>query len=221
MGTTEVYSQRPHYQQCGHTTCHRDEDRRWFKLHVKVHGTTVTINVNQENFENSPSRLDEFKHYLETLQLEIEGDWFPDEEDGDNDNRGAEFPKQYPALDFSVDDCYEWATSPFLPLQKEIAPRPSDVATITLQHFFSSEYLYASLKAVDNALIPGIIQQRDEMENPIDDPMILWTTTCPVFRAREVEVLSDDTTYILIDEPARVRVQGRELFFKAFPGSRR
>ncbi|KAG8162939.1 hypothetical protein KVR01_007417 [Diaporthe batatas] len=44
----------------------------------------------------------------------------------------------------------------------------------------------------------------------------MWKTTCPIFEAGEVEVLSDDPTYILIDEPTRVRIRGRELFFKTF-----
>ncbi|KAK7710251.1 hypothetical protein SLS64_005835 [Diaporthe eres] len=120
-------------------------------------------------------------------------------------------------LDLSLDGCYEWAVRPFLPLLEEIAPRPSDGTTITLHHFFNGETFDASLKAVDDTLVPGVIEAMDEMENVVGNANILWKTTCPVFATTEVEVLSDDPTYILVDEPRKVRVQGKELFFKAFP----
>lgn len=187
---------------------------------VKVHGKSLTITICPDEFQNSPTRLDEFHQYLEILQLDSEGEWSSDEEDDDDGNDdvhgGDESPTQRPTLDLSLDGCYEWAVRPFLLLLEEIAPRPSGNATITLQHFFSGEAFDASLKAVDDTLLPGIIHARDEMENVIGSEAILWKTTCPIFEAGEVEVLSDDPTYILIDEPTRVRVKGRELFFKAF-----
>ncbi|KAI7783577.1 hypothetical protein LA080_011706 [Diaporthe eres] len=211
--------QRPHYQKCGHTPCNRDEDKRWFMVDVRIHGKTLQIEVNSEEFQNSPMRLDQFNKYLEILQSDLEGEWFSDEEEDDDDNvhRGGESPTQRPVLDLSLDGCYEWAVRPFLPLLEEIAPRPSDGTTITLHHFFSGETFDASLKAVDDTLVPGVIEAMDEMENVVGNANILWKTTCPVFATTEVEVLSDDPTYILVDEPRKVRVQGKELFFKAFP----
>lgn len=213
MEPLAAVSPKPHYQMCGYTPSNRDEENRWFMVHVKVYGRTLTIEACQEEFENSPTRLDEFTKYLEILQLDLEGEWLSDEEDG---AESGEFSTQRPTLDLSLDGCVAWAISPFLPFLKEIAPRPSDTPTITLQHFFSGESFEASIKAIDDALLPGIIHARDEMDNVIDKPRILRETRCPVFQAREVEVLSDDPAYILIDEPTRVRVQGKELFFKAF-----
>lgn len=135
----------------------------------------------------------------------------------DDVHEGVESPTQRPTLGVSLDGCYEWAVSLFFsPLLEEIAARPSDAATITLQHFFSSESFDASLTAVDDSLIPGVIKAKDEICNFIDNPGILWKPTCPIFHAREVEVLSDDPTYVLIDEPTRVRIQSRQLFFKVF-----
>ncbi|KAK2613274.1 hypothetical protein N8I77_000196 [Diaporthe amygdali] len=209
-------SRRPHYQRCGHTPCNRDEDKRWFMLEVKMHGRNLTINVCQEEFHNSPTRLDEFTQYLEMLQLDSEGEWLSNEEEDDDVHGGGEFPMQCPRLDLSLDGCYEWAIRPFFPLLEEIAPPPSDAATITLQQFFSGEYFEAGLKAVDDILHPGVIHVRDNMDNVVGNAGTLWKTTCPTFQAREVEVLSNDPTYILIDEPTNVRVQGKELFFKAF-----
>ncbi|KAG6354533.1 hypothetical protein INS49_004550 [Diaporthe citri] len=219
MENPEAVSQRPHYQKCGHTPCNRDEDTRWFVVNVKIHGKTLTITVCPDEFQNSPTRLDEFNQYLEMLQLDSEGEWPSDEEEEDDDDdmhRGGESPAQHPMLDLSLDGCYEWAVRPFLPSLEEIAPRPSDGATITLQHFFSGESFDASLNAVDDTLVPGDILARDEMENVVGNAGILWKTTCPIFATAEVEVLSDDPTYILVDEPSRVRVQGKQLFFKAF-----
>lgn len=216
MESLEAVSQRPHYQQCGHTPCNRHEDKRWFMVEVKIHGATLRIEVCPEEFQNSPTRLDEFTRYLEILQLDSEGEWFSEEEDDADVRRGSEPRPQRQTLDLSLNGCYEWAVRPFLPLMKEIAPRPSDTATITLQHFFSGESFEASLKAVDDTLVPGTIHARDEMEDVVGDAKIEWKTTSPIFQARQVQVLSDEPAYILIDEPTRVRAQGKELFFKAF-----
>lgn len=194
-------------------------------VHVKVHGSALAISVCADEFQNSPTRLDEFNQYLEILQLDSEGEWPSNEEvdeekdyDGSNDVHGGdESLTQRPlaVLDLSLDGCYEWAVRPFLPLLEGIAPQPSGDATITLQCFFSGEAFDASLKAVNDTLLPGAIHTRDEIEHIIGNPGIIWKTTCPIFEAGEVEVLSDDPTYILIDEPIRVRIKGRELFFKA------
>lgn len=216
MECREPVSQRPHYQKCGHTPCNRDEDKRWFMVHAKMHGRTLTIEVCPEEFQNSPTRLDEFTQYLEILQLGTEGEWFSDEEDRGDVHGVGESPMQRPGLDLSLDGCYDWAVRPFLPLMEELAPRPGDGETITLQHFFSGESFEAKLKAVDDILLPGAIYAWDDMENVVGDAGIRWKTICPILQAREVEVFSDDPTYILIDEPTRVRVQGKELFFKAF-----
>lgn len=183
-------------------------------VHIKVYGKALTIEVCPEEFENSPTRLDEFTKYLEILQLNLEGEWFPDDEDGAQE--GGRFSTQRTTLDLSLNGCFEWAISPFFPVFEKLAPRPSDTPTITLQHFFSGESFEASLKAVDDALLPGVIHGMDETDNFIDKPRILRETTCPVLQTGEVEVLSDDPAYILIDEPTRVRVRDRELFFKAF-----
>lgn len=214
MDTPKAVSQKPHYQMCGYTPSNRDEETRWFMLHVKIYGKTITIEICPEEFENSPTRLDEFTQYLEILQLDLEGEWFSDEED--EAQEGGEFSTQRSMLDLSLNGCFEWAVSPFFPLLEEIVIRPSDGTTITLQHFFSGESFEASLKAVDDALLPGVIHEMDDVDSVIDKPRILRDTTCPKFQAREVEVLSDDPAYILFDEPTRVRVQDRELFFKAF-----
>lgn len=218
MEPLETVSQRPHYQKCGHTPCNRDEDKRWFTVEVKIHGTTLRINACPEEFQNSPTRLDEFTQCLEILQLDSEGQWFSEEEEEeDGVQGGGESATQRPMLDLSLDGCYEWAVGPFLRLMEEIAPRPSNATTVTLQHFFSGESFEASLKAVDDTLLPGTVHARDEMENVAGDTEILWkTTSSPIFQARQVEVLSDGPAYILIDKPTRVRVQGKELFFKAF-----
>lgn len=185
---------------------------------IRLHGKTLKIEIHSEEFQNSPTRLSEFNQYLEILQLDLEGEWFTDEEDDDDDVHGGDASTtQRPVLDLSLDGCYEWAIRPFLPSLEKLAPRPSDGATITLQHFFSGETFDASLKAIDDTLVPGVIEARDEMENVVGSAGILWKTTCSIFATTEVEVLSDDPTYILVDEPARVRVQGQELFFKAFP----
>lgn len=216
MASLEAVSQRPHYQKCGHTLCNRDEDSRWFMVHVKMHGRTLTIEVCREEFQNSPTRLDEFTQYLEILQVGTEGEWFSDEEDSDGGHGVSEPPMQRPMLDLSLDGCYEWAVRPFLPVMDELAPRPSETSTITLQHFFSGESFEAKLQAVDDVLLSGAIHAWDDMENVVGDAGIRWKTACPIFQTREVEVLSDDPTYILIDEPTRVRVQGKEVFFKAF-----
>ncbi|KAH8742721.1 hypothetical protein F5883DRAFT_530613 [Diaporthe sp. PMI_573] len=208
-------SQRPPYQKCGHTPSDRDEDKRWFMVHVKVYGKTLTIEVCPEGFENSPTRLDEFNQYLEILQLDSEGEWFSDEDDDDVDE-GGETLNTRPFLDLSLDGCYEWAVRPFFPLLEGITSRPSDAEKVTLQHFFTGESFDASLTAVDDSLVPGVIEAKDEMENVVGNPGIPWKTTCPIFHAKEVEVLPDDPTYVLVDEPTRVRVQGRQLFFKAF-----
>lgn len=214
MEPLEAVSQKPHYQMCGYTPSNRDEENRWFMVHVKAYGRPLTIEVCPEEFKNSPTRLDEFTHYLEILQLDLEGEWLTDEEDGAQE--GGEFSTQRPTLDLSLNGCFEWAVSPFFPLFDEIAPRPSDTSTITLQHFFSGESFEASLKAVNDALLPGVIHARDETDNIIHKSRILREITCPIFQAREVEVLSDDPAYIRFDEPTGVRVRDRELFFKAF-----
>lgn len=99
---------------------------------------------------------------------------------------------------------------------EQVAPRPNDTATITLQHFFKGEGFEASLGAVDDTLLPGAIHARDEMEGVVGNAGTPWKTTCPIFQARQVQVLSDEPAYILTEEPTRVRVQGKELFFKAF-----
>lgn len=114
-----------------------------------------------------------------------------------------------------LNGCYEWAVWPFLPLIEELSPRPSGGATLTLQHFFSGESFEANLKAVDDILIPGTPHMTDDMED-VDDSGLRWKTACPMFQAREVEVLSDNPKYVLSIEPTRVRIQGKELFFKAF-----
>lgn len=218
MESLEAVSQRPHYQKYGHTPCNREEDNRWFTVNVKIHGKTLAISVCPEEFQNSPMRLEEFSQYLEILQSDIEGEWFTDEEEDDDDDNvhgGGKSPTQGPVLELSLHGCYEWAVGPFLPLLEEFAPRPSDDATITLQHFFSGESFEANLTAVDDTLVPGEIHAMDDIENVIGNAGLLWKTTCPIFEAREVEVLSDDPTYILVDEPTRVQVKGKELFFKA------
>jgi hypothetical protein len=183
-------------------------------VYVKVYGKALAISICAEEFDNSPTRLDEFTQYLDLLQLDTKGEWLSEEEH--DVHEGVESPTQRPTLDLSLDGCYEWAVRPFFPMLIEIVPRPSDAATITLQHFFSGESFDASLTAVDDSLIPGVIEAKDDMENVVGNPGILWKTTCPIFHTKEVEVLSDDPTYVLIDEPTRVRVQGRQLFFKAF-----
>lgn len=221
MEPLETVSQRPHYQKCGHTPCNRDEDKRWFTIEVKIHGTTLRIRICPEKFQNSPTRLDEFTQYLEILQLDLEGEWFSEEEEQEEEDDvqgdGASLTQRRPLLDLSLDGCYEWAVRPFLPPMEEIAPRPDDATRITLQHFFSGESFEGSLEAVDETLLPGTIHARDEMENIAGNTEILWkTTSSPIFQTRQVEVLSDDSAYILMDEPTRVRVQGKELFFKAF-----
>lgn len=74
MASLEAISQRPHYQKCGHTPCNRDEDKRWFAVHVKMHGRALRIEASPDEFQNSPTRLDEFSQYLEILQLDTEGE---------------------------------------------------------------------------------------------------------------------------------------------------
>lgn len=216
MEPTEPVSQRLHYQKRSHTSSDRDEDEQWFMVDVKIYGRTLAINVCPEEFENSPTILDEFNQYLEILQLDLEGEWFSDEGQDDDVFEGGEAANPRPALDLSLHGCYEWAVKPIFPLLEEIASRPSVSEPITLQHFFSGESFEASLTAVDDSLIPGVVEAKDDMEDVFGDPGVLWKTTCPIFQAREVEVLSDDPIYTLVNEPTRVRVQGRQLFFKAF-----
>jgi hypothetical protein len=121
-------------------------------------------------------------------------------------------------LDLSLHGCYEWAVKPFFPLSllEEIASRPRNAEPITLQHYFSGESFEASLTAVDDSLIHGVIEAKDDIECIVGNPRISWKSTCPIFYAREVEVLSGNPIYTLVDEPTRVRVQERQLFFKAF-----
>lgn len=98
---------------------------------------------------------------------------------------------------------------------EEIIPRSCKIETITLQHSFSGESFKANLKAVDDVLIPGSIQAIDEIYS---ETGTLWKTQFPIFQTRAVEMLSesDNSRCVLIDEPTRVRIMGKELFFKAF-----
>lgn len=233
MESPAAVPEKPRYQRCGHTPCNRDEDKQWFMVDVKVHGTTLTIHVSSDEFHNSPARLDEFTQYLEILQLDMEGAWFPDddndedeeeeeeqeeeEQEEDDGQRGGESPTRSPMLDLSLDNCYEWAVGPFLPLLEELAPRQIGTTTVTLQHFFTGESFEANLRAVDDTLLPGAIQAIDDMENIVSSATFPRLTGYPIFQARKVKVLSDDPKHILTDEPTRVQVRGTQLFFfKAF-----
>ena len=156
MEPLKEYSQRPPYQKCGHTPSNRDEDKRWFMVYVKVYGKALAISICAEEFDNSPTRLDEFTQYLDLLQLDTEGEWLSEEEH--DVHEGVESPTQRLTLDLSLDGCYEWAVRPFFPLLEGITSRPSDAEKITLQHFFTSESFDASLTAADDSLILGVIE---------------------------------------------------------------
>lgn len=138
-----------------------------------------------EDFERSPTRLDEFNQYLEVLQSGSWDKWFSGGEDEAHED--GDVPTQAPILDLSLDGCYEWATRSFFSMLEEIIPRSCKIETITLQHFFSGESFKANLKAVDDVLIPGSIQAIDETYS---ETGTLWKTRFPIFQARAVEVLS-------------------------------
>lgn len=184
---------------------------------AKVHGTTLTIHVSPDEFHRSPARLDEFTQYLDILQLDMEGEWFSGEkEDGDNAYGAGRSLTRRPMPELCLDGCYEWAVGPFLSILEEIAPRPSDTATVTLQHFFTGEHFEADLRAVDDTLLPGVIQAIDDMENIVSSTTFPRLTSFPIFQAAEVKVLPDDPRYIPTSSPTRVQVRGTQLFFKAF-----
>lgn len=187
---------------------------------VKVHGTTLTIHVSPDEFHNSPARLDEFTQYLEILQLDLEGECFSDDDEHEQEEESGQrhggSPTRCPMPELSLGGCYEWAVEPFLSILEEIAPRPSDTATVTLQHFFTGEHFEADLRAVDDTLLPGIIQAINDMENIVSSTTFPRLTACPIFQAAEVQVLPNDPAYILTSSPTTVQVRGTQLFFKAF-----
>ncbi|KAI0009093.1 hypothetical protein F4779DRAFT_402276 [Xylariaceae sp. FL0662B] len=210
METEQPELKRRDYRICGYSHTNEGEDPKSLLLEIRYNGRSVRIVVSSSDFQNSPSRIEEFHKYFEFLESGMD-EWEESSEDAEHDANDIQA--------ISINDCFDWAVSPFLPVLKSVAPQPATTSKVTLQHFFASGSFECELSAVDDILVPGAVESCDPDENwmgpDFQDRPVPWTTTFPSFHPSQIEVVSDDPQYILETQPTRVLVNGQVFFFKS------
>lgn len=202
-----------------------------------MHGKTFTINVNRKDLHESSTLEAEFDIILSTLSSEASREPLlhskDDEIDQDSateaeiDDQQSEHKHAHKSSSsgMSVHDCFEWAMKPCSAAIENLAPRPKieHGDKITLEYFFCAERYDTELSASQYTFLEPEFQRSrdishyDFADSPQEDARD-WKskTTFPVFSRGEIEVTPgpDSLEYILLDEPTRVKAQGRQLYFK-------
>lgn len=83
---------------------------------VRCNGKCFHILMSPDYFLDSPSIRDRYLYWLKVADL--------DDETGDDE-------------DLTVEDLYDWALEPFLPIFRGKAPRPEEQHTLTLHSYFN------------------------------------------------------------------------------------
>lgn len=201
------------------------DDTDWFALDVRSYGKTFTISVNRKDLHESNTLEAEFDVILSTLLSEASREPLPSSDEDDQPSEHTH-PHRSTSSGMSVRDCFEWAMKPCSAAIESLAPRPKieHGDKITLEYFFCGERYETELSAVQDMFLEPAFQPSrdfshyDFADSPQEDTLD-WKskTTFPVFSKGEVEVTPEPDSsleYILLDEPTRVKVQGRQLYFK-------
>lgn len=198
----------------GYHQSHERDDGKWFTLQIRLNGKAFSVRVSPSKFYNSPRETAEFNAYFHFLEggAEILGD-------ADEEGFAMGSADATDKLEICVEDCFNWAVGPFLPVFRRLAPQPLDKSKITLQDLVASESFECELGAINDVLAPWGIASADAIGSrsipPFKDASAPWTTVFPSFSPSQVEIISDDLEYILDEEPTHVRADGIDLFYKS------
>lgn len=208
---------RTHYRICGYCQSNERDASPWFTLDIRLNGRSFFVRVLHSRFHNSPSRSEEFYKYFAFFASGVFGDEQEEEENGRDLTEGDMVSRAKDNQGITIDECFDWAISPFLQTFHKLAPQHPDTSKVTLQHFFGSESFECELGAIDDRLVPGEVTLRDPGEpwTDFEDESPRWTTTFPLFSPSLIEIISSNPQYILDDEPRRVLLNGQEFFFKS------
>ncbi|KAH7379534.1 hypothetical protein BKA66DRAFT_138664 [Pyrenochaeta sp. MPI-SDFR-AT-0127] len=162
------------------------------ELTVMCNGKRFHITLSAESFEESPSIKKTYIHYLQVAEaFELDG--------------------------LTVDDFYDWALEPFLPIFWNVPPLARQQKA-TLQDYLVPDTLDYNLRAVNGELVPFLNSQAQSGQLPND--VQLCQENCspwPSFHPRQVQLCDECPEKALSHGPTKVLVDGNTTyFFKAY-----
>ncbi|KJZ69329.1 hypothetical protein HIM_11287 [Hirsutella minnesotensis 3608] len=213
MGSTDGEIGFRGYRICGYYHSLEGETPAWFTLQIRLNGKSFNIRASPSKFYDSPKITAEFFEFFAFL---VSGsDLFEDEIEETGSDTGSEAPTNRA---ITIDRCFDWAVRPFLPILENLAPQRTDLSNVTLQDYLSSESFECELGSMNDKLEPGPVILHERMDDWMESSFgsSPWKTTLPSFHPSRINIIGDDPRYILDEDPARVCVNGQELFFKSF-----
>ncbi|KAF2790793.1 hypothetical protein K505DRAFT_409621 [Melanomma pulvis-pyrius CBS 109.77] len=158
-------------------------------LTVICNGKRFYITLSADDFEESPSIKESYIHYLQVAEaFELDG--------------------------LTVDDFYDWALEPFLPIFRDVPPL---VGHQTLQQYLFPETVVYALRAVKGELVPFLNTQGHF--NRLPNGVLLNQELCspwPSFYPQQVQLCDDTPEEAPTCPQKKVLVNGNTCFFKAY-----
>lgn len=184
-------------------TSNRDNNA---EIIVRCNGKLFYIHISPSHFYNSPETTAQYLAYLDVVRS------------GEDEIDGL-FESDFDA----------WATVPFEPLFRELAPGPAldKITILTLNDFLFPEFFVCALDAIDERLVPRRIETSDSGHMPpgawlgseFRKSLQAWTAS---FDPSQVTLSFEHPEDALVKVPKKVYVDGGTCFFKAFaPGAPR
>lgn len=172
------------------------------QLNVFVSDVHFRIDLFTANFEGNPRLLKEYLLHVEHSDPE----YFPPLPENPND----EFVDP-------LEEFYEWATQPFLPLFREI-PSLNSKQRYTLQDCLFPNQVRYTLQLAEDELVPVPLDataDRAPVGVLLSPTQKLDASTFPVYRPGDIHIRLSDDAVALPAQPGKVYIKGQDVcFFK-------
>ncbi len=177
------------------------------ELNVLVSDTHFRIDFFTANFEGNPTLLKQYLHHVKSTDPE----YIPPLPENPDD----EF------LD-PLEEFYEWAMKPFLPLFREIPPLDRK-QLYTLQDCLFPKQVRYTLRLARDELVPVPIDVTDDRFPPgvlLPPAKKLDGSIFPVYRPTDIHIRPSDDAMALPTRPSKVFIKGEDVcFFKQLVSS--
>lgn len=165
---------------------------------VMCNGTCVHVTLSSENFQEARSVKEQYLKHLDALE---------------SDNHEA------------LEDLYDWALEPLLPLFRQIDSIPIKRQTVTLHDYFYPDVLKYKLHSDGGVLVASLRDGNDDgpQRKGVDLSLLDLSFPLPLFCPSEVSICNKISKHALTEYPTKVLV-GKEAicYLKVFsPGCER